>query len=484
MASLRGPLLLLLLPPLLLLSMDAALAGLVVTSGAVRPMDPTDDHRLLEQHWWVDTSVGDGWLGAPASLREITLRVPGRVFVSQGVAWTSDRLGAPPSVASVRISGNSQQLFEYIEVVATSPTAIEVRQRPDATAPLRDVYLLVEIQVAQPMQVQTLLSAASADVVVEDRVLVASRPDVELQVSTTGSGDIFIRSSTPAEVAKATVNIAGSGDVSWSGPRLHANAFMVNIVGSGDATIRADTLVASAMDVHIAGSGDVCVQVPGVFRADHLGAAILGSGDLALASGDGRAGAEELHVAGSGDVTLSDVVGDVVTVSVAGSGDVLVQATGSIVGSTWGGGGVQYVGDRPAQISDRRHEHVFSAEQDPKYKPVATPRRTRPRAVHCDVSAPPSRRAVLISMNAGSSKLLLVPLVVLALLSACYLRHQMRTRRRRARGGGAASSFAERQPLQPAPYYHQPGDSTAFGFHQPPPPQQQQQQQQSSQVYV
>ncbi|GLD97858.1 hypothetical protein PINS_up006555 [Pythium insidiosum] len=480
----------LLLPPLLLLlllSAHGALAGLAVSHGDVRPTpDTDDDHRsAFEQHWWVDASLSDGGWLSPATLREITLRVPGRVFVSQGGTWTSDRRGAPPSAATIRVSGDSPKLFEYLEVVATSTSAIEVRQRADATAPLRDVYLLIEIQLALAEQVQTLLSAGSADVVVEDRVLVASRLDAELQLSLTGSGSLFVASSVPTEVAKLLLNIAGSGDLSWSAPRLHVNAFMINVVGSGDAAVSADSIEVTAMDAHIAGSGDVCVRAPRYFRAEHLGTAILGSGDVALGSNDGRASSTELHVAGSGDVNVGEIVSDDVSVSVAGSGDVLVRAVHSIVGTTWGGGGVKYLGDRPERISDRRDVNVFSPEQSSKYKPVAKPRRV-PRAVYCRVPAPPSRRAVVVSMNASTSKLLLVPLVVLALLAACYLRNQMKQRRQRPRfQADASSSFAERQPLQqPAmgpTYYSATG---GYGVQQPQQLQPQQPQQQSSQVYV
>lgn len=106
--------------------------------------------------------------------------------------------------------------------------------------------------------------------------------------------------------------------------------------GSGD--IRADRLQGDNLAVSISGSGDVRID-----RLDvgTLGVSINGSGNFRAA---GRADQQGYRIAGSGDVESADLAGRVVKVSVAGSGDVAVNASEELEATVNGSGDVKYRG--------------------------------------------------------------------------------------------------------------------------------------------
>lgn len=127
-----------------------------------------------------------------------------------------------------------------------------------------------------------------------------------LNLSLAGSGD-----TKGGSARKATVNIAGSGDVSL---QAVSESVDVNTAGSGDTHL---ANITGALSVQTAGSGDVTVEGGHASRVD---VSIAGSGGVDFG---GVADSLSAQIMGSGDVRVRQVTG-AVNKSVMGSGDVTV----------------------------------------------------------------------------------------------------------------------------------------------------------------
>ena len=125
-----------------------------------------------------------------------------------------------------------------------------------------------------------------------------------LIVHASGSGDIGA-----GEAASADIVVSGSADVRTRA--LHGG-LKVSVSGSGDIGVAS---VAGPFDAHVAGSGNVIVHGGDV---SVMTVGIAGSGDVRF---DGVAQSLKASVAGSGDLTVRKVLGPV-TRHVAGSGDI------------------------------------------------------------------------------------------------------------------------------------------------------------------
>lgn len=100
------------------------------------------------------------------------------------------------------------------------------------------------------------------------------------------------------------------------------------------------TISAVALEgVEINGSGDVLAT--GI-DADSFEVRISGSGDV---EATGTTGELDVGVSGSGSYRGEDLVASVGTVSVSGSGSVLVNVTDDLTASVSGSGRVEYIGD-------------------------------------------------------------------------------------------------------------------------------------------
>ncbi|GAM99193.1 hypothetical protein U91I_02838 [alpha proteobacterium U9-1i] len=128
-----------------------------------------------------------------------------------------------------------------------------------------------------------------------------------LDAEIAGSGEIEV-----GPVANgADVSIAGSGSVAingLTGPLESSGA------GSGSIEVRGGSITTATVD--LAGSGDVTISAP----VQRLEASIVGSGDVDVNAAVGEVDAE---IAGSGNVTVQSVTGNV-RKQIMGSGDVTV----------------------------------------------------------------------------------------------------------------------------------------------------------------
>jgi len=128
-------------------------------------------------------------------------------------------------------------------------------------------------------------------------------------------GTVTIRITTPE---LKSIEIAGSGSVK-SDNAIKAESFKTSIAGSGDVNIEFKSDMTD-IEVEIAGSGSVKYR-----------------GDITINDLD-------IEIAGSGNFNGKSVVSKTADISIAGSGDCYVNATGTIKGSVAGSGNIYYTG--------------------------------------------------------------------------------------------------------------------------------------------
>ena len=107
---------------------------------------------------------------------------------------------------------------------------------------------------------------------------------------------------------------------------------------SGSGEVRADRIQSPALAIAIAGSSDVRIDQ---VDTDTLGVSVAGSGDFTAA---GRADTQGIRIAGSGDVRTKGLIGKVVKIAIAGSGDAQVHANETLEVTIAGSGDVIYEG--------------------------------------------------------------------------------------------------------------------------------------------
>ncbi len=202
-----------------------------------------------------------------ASFSEISLRVPGKLYIEQG------------DKQSVEIVAKASTLEDIITEVKGRKLTIRFKSKN---------YLFksfdpgkIEIYITVP-EIDALSVSGSGDIIAED---VVKTRIMDLSIS--GSGDIDL-AELDAERVKAT--ISGSGDV---------------VIGEGG--------VAQDFSVIISGSGDLKAED---FEAKDVVARIVGSGNCSITSN----GSVKARIAGSGSVFYQG--NPSIDSSVSGSGSV------------------------------------------------------------------------------------------------------------------------------------------------------------------
>ena len=190
---------------------------------------------------------------------------------------------------------------EYFERLHTevSRGILEIKIDP---ARYRNVRL--RVRVGCPEITQIAMSGSGAIICKSDIVT-----DGDVSVRLAGSGDIITEGIKCANLQSSVV---GSGDLRIA--RIEAVDVSVSVAGSGDwgaTRIKADNLT-----IAVSGSGDV--EIVNVDIDDLLTASIAGSGDIDL---NGHARNVNAKVAGSGDIS-GRLSYDRISKSRAGSGDI------------------------------------------------------------------------------------------------------------------------------------------------------------------
>lgn len=332
-------------------------------------------NQNFEKRWTLGKS--------PDAIEKLKIVVPGLVYVSHDATRPS----------SVRISSDSAEILEHVEISSDGPEIVRVRAKGYMNG-----HLLTEVSLQRASAIHSLSCAGSATTVVEDGVLLNNDKQRSLELKATGSGDVFVGSSVPIQVNSMHINRGGSGDVQVVAPAIYCKAEThIRVQASGDVNVFTNDLQSQSAHLEVSGSGDVNVEVANAFDvsdklrtsiagsgkvnafcrsidAATIASAIAGSGNSTVAAweklaastmktdiagsgnvtvacgGAGVTSLQEINIAGCGNVDLADVFADTARISVAGSGNVALRVGAEAHESFFGSGDVEYVGGQPREV--------------------------------------------------------------------------------------------------------------------------------------
>lgn len=254
-------------------------------------------------------------------------------------------------VAKVVVTGNSSALLELFEVIALHPSkenGLKIHlANKDANV---EGFVLTQIILKNKNYIRHLSTELANDVVIGDGVFVEDDKDTTVKIATSGSGSVFIKSTANVTLDALTIDVAGAGVVQIDVPALKLeDSLDANVAGSGKIALLADAYFKSVqIKTAVSGDGSLIVQTKNL-KTEDLVAAVYGSGSTSFASA-GNTTTEKLTLSGSGKLLAGSIVAEKSSVSVWGSGDVIVQATDKLKVSTSFSGSVGYVGERPEHV--------------------------------------------------------------------------------------------------------------------------------------
>lgn len=219
-----------------------------------------------------------------------------RLLIGAAGGLLGPAVASARTVGSGRVQSETRTIGDFEAIAVAGSIDLEVRQaaRPSLTLSADDNLLPLVETVVEPGRHGPTLR-------------------VRLRRGETVSTRTPIKVTVDAVKLKA-IAAAGSGDVRvWA---LQTPSLHLTLAGSTDA--RLEGLAADQLDVSMAGSGNVVAA--------------------------GRAGQLKLSISGSGDADLSALAADEVKVGIAGSGDAQVTANKALSVSVAGSGDVVYGG--------------------------------------------------------------------------------------------------------------------------------------------
>lgn len=254
-------------------------------------------------------------------------------------------------VAKIVVTGNSSALLELFEVIALHPNkenGLKIHlANKDANV---EGFVLTQIILKNKNYIRHLSTELANDVVIGDGVFVEDDKDTTVKIATSGSGSVFIKSTANVTLDTLTIDVAGAGVVQIDVSALKLeDSLDANVAGSGKIALLAEAYFKSVhTKTAVSGDGSLIVQTKNL-KTEDLVVAVYGSGSTSFASA-GNVTTEKLTLSGSGKLLAGSIVAEKSSVSVWGSGDVIVQATDKLKVSTSFSGSVGYVGERPEHV--------------------------------------------------------------------------------------------------------------------------------------
>lgn len=119
----------------------------------------------------------------------------------------------------------------------------------------------------------------------------------------------------------------------------------VGVSGSGNIVTESSFTGLGHVETYVSGSGDIEADL----QANSVEGAISGSGEITL---KGSSGSLKMRISGSGDVMAEDHKTDDCEITISGSGDAKVWATGTLEATVSGSGDIRYKGE-PSNVKAR-----------------------------------------------------------------------------------------------------------------------------------
>jgi len=252
---------------------------------------------------------------------KITLSIPGNLYLTQSDKY-SIKIDAQPNVLDnidLKVDKN-ELIIDYIKcinnlndnslkIIITCPNLKAVENKNSGNVFFKNLWNVDKIN---------LIVKGSGEINVNELIVKGN-----MENSLYGSGGIFVKSAKVSGIA--TNSISGSGDIDIE--NLSAISITNNLSGSGD------------------------LNVSNISSCDLMETKCSGSGDITLSS-TAPISSCNFKLAGSGDINAFDLLANIVSVKIAGSGDIYVNALKTLNAKIAGSGDVYYKGD-PFVIIDK-----------------------------------------------------------------------------------------------------------------------------------
>ncbi|KAG1712839.1 hypothetical protein DVH05_000574 [Phytophthora capsici] len=251
-----------------------ATAEFTVTSGTTEATTSSTEHVSFVKQWTLNSAVtGD-------TIDSIDLELAGRVYVSYVNNLPTGVLGY------VNVSGDSQTVVDAVTVSNddsndndndnddANDTDGELNVRlGNSTATTLSGYLLTEIFLGSNGAVTDVKSQRSAQVVVEDGVLVTSSTTAELQVEAGGSSAVYVSAASAAvSVRQLQLDAAGTSTVQFNvGSVSTTEEVQIDTQGSAAISLLASSVEAATMELEAQNTGTICIGAQTVTATNYEG---------------------------------------------------------------------------------------------------------------------------------------------------------------------------------------------------------------------
>ncbi|EGZ08688.1 hypothetical protein PHYSODRAFT_524975 [Phytophthora sojae] len=226
-----------------------ASAEFTVTSGTTEAATSTSENAAFVKQWTLNAA------NSADTIDSIDLDLAGRVYVSYVSGLPSGVLGY------VNVTGDSQTVVDAVTVSNdddndndnddndTNDTDGELNVRIGSSttaATTLSGYLLTEIFLASTGVVTDVKSQRSAQVVVEDGVLVSSSTTAELQVEASGSSAVYVSAAnTDVSVRQLQLEAAGTSKIEFHVKSVSVTELELETQGTGTICTSAETVTAT-----------------------------------------------------------------------------------------------------------------------------------------------------------------------------------------------------------------------------------------------
>ncbi|KAH7459532.1 uncharacterized protein KRP23_15092 [Phytophthora ramorum] len=248
-------------------------AEFTVTSGTAEATTSTTEHVSFVKQWTLNAAT------TTDTIDSIDLDLAGRVYVSYVSGLPSGVLGY------VNVSGDSQAVVDA--VAASNHDAIGTNDNYYANHNDRDLYvrignststalsgyLLTEIFLASSGVVTDVTSQRSAQVVVEDGVLVSSSTTAELQVEASGSSAVYVSAaSTAVSVRQLQLDAEGSASLQFSVKSVAVtDEAQLDAQGSATISLLGSSLEAAQLQLDAQNTATICISAQQVTATNYDG---------------------------------------------------------------------------------------------------------------------------------------------------------------------------------------------------------------------
>ncbi|KAG7387051.1 hypothetical protein PHYBOEH_008373 [Phytophthora boehmeriae] len=315
----------------------------VTSSDITSALTPEDSPSLLEKSWTI----------VATDLDKLEIQVAGNVFVDYDASLQSD--GNDQVIAKVLVQASASKLLSAVEVSVGAgdntlgeDTGVRLHYKNQYTHVKG--LVMTQVLLSKPNVLRAISATNAQNVVLGEGVVVQENQDARLHFSTHGDGHIFVEGQATFDVRSVGIAVSGSGGVQLQASSLQvAEEVVVSMVGSAHAAVLVrDSIKASKVESAIAGNGQVFVQTSAL-EVQTLATEIVEDGE-ATYSTSGACVDQKIHLAGQGKVNAGSVVCKNTDVSILGTGEAVVQATGRLSLMALLTGSVKYVNKRPKSI--------------------------------------------------------------------------------------------------------------------------------------